>query len=221
MTTERIAQKFWSRVAITENPEDCWEWQAGGLTTGYGIMRYEQKERVATHIAWHLTHGTFPAQELLHICDNPPCVNPNHLRPGSHRDNMADMVTKQRHAFGERAGQSKLKNVDVARIVEMVLSGISQREVARQFGVSHTTVNDICRGKTWRLISPDVLPGRKLVNPQWRCQHCRQVFTDHAVKANGGVRKFCSRHCRWEYVREPGHGLICPTFELVKPASEV
>jgi len=103
---ETPEQRFWSRVAITANPEKCWEWQANCNPFGYGQVKLpEQSRPIGAHrYSYFLAHGKWPEPLCLHSCDNPPCVNPQHLREGTHADNNADMMTRGRHV---KAGRKK------------------------------------------------------------------------------------------------------------------
>jgi hypothetical protein len=89
-------------VGWTVTPSDCWEWNGKRNDNGYGIfnaLRHGVKgERAHRAVYQHLTGETLPDDELLrHKCDNPPCVNPEHLIPGTHQDNSNDMVERRRH----------------------------------------------------------------------------------------------------------------------------
>lgn len=94
--SEKDIQRFWSKVAITDNPDDCWLWTAGTVT-GYGSFGFQGRMRIASRVAWEITNSEIPAgMKVLHTCDNPLCVNPKHLFLGTQLDNMRDMVRKGR-----------------------------------------------------------------------------------------------------------------------------
>src|ERR1035437_755093 len=97
-----IETRFWDRVLMGDG---CWPW-AGKIHvgTGYGVVyagggRGHEREERAHRVAWALTFGPIPpGLSVLHKCDNPPCVNPDHLYLGTHQDNMADVVARGRGA---------------------------------------------------------------------------------------------------------------------------
>ena len=95
-------KRFWDKVAIA-GPDDCWEWQASFHTTGYGQIKYNRKKWKAHRISWILTNGEIPNTLcVLHKCDNPKCVNPNHLFLGTLKENTQDMLKKNRGRWKDR-----------------------------------------------------------------------------------------------------------------------
>lgn len=90
MTREEV---FWLRV---EKSDGCWNW-TGKLVKGYGSFRLKGVSGRANRVSWFLAHGNLPKElHVLHKCDNPKCVRPDHLFLGTHLDNMRDMVEKNR-----------------------------------------------------------------------------------------------------------------------------
>lgn len=88
-------ERFWSKV---DKSGECWYWTASRDPKGYGTFGFEGKVHKAHRIAYTLAFGEIPAgAHILHSCDNPPCVNPGHLRPGTHTENMQDKVMHGRH----------------------------------------------------------------------------------------------------------------------------
>lgn len=95
-TGTTLAERFWSRVALTADDSRCWEWVAS-RSHGYGVLTFEGKTWRAPKCAWFLTYGVEPTLLMLHHCDNPACVNPKHLYEGTQQDNINDMIRRNRN----------------------------------------------------------------------------------------------------------------------------
>ena len=94
-----LGRKFWSNVDIG-GEEDCWEWLGACSEKGYGICSKYGGTRLAHRVSWMEANGQIPYSMLVcHHCDNPPCVNPNHLFLGTMKDNLDDCIAKNRHPF--------------------------------------------------------------------------------------------------------------------------
>ncbi len=131
----------------------CWLWTAGLDTKGYGGFRFRGRLRSAHRVAWELYRGPVPSGThygttcVLHRCDVPACVNPDHLFLGSQADNVADRDRKG------RSGSAKLSEADVTAIRRAVASGEQQCSVASRHRVSQSAVSLIVTQKTWRRVS--------------------------------------------------------------------
>lgn len=105
---------------------------------GYGRFMIERREELAHRAAWMLHVGEIPAGMLvLHSCDNPPCVRPDHLFLGTHAVNTADMMRKG------RCKTTKLTDEQVREIRALRAAGIRLRVIAERFRVATSTVSDI------------------------------------------------------------------------------
>lgn len=94
-------------------------------------------------------HGPLGDLFAIHTCDNKMCINPDHLRPGTSKDNAQDMASKNRHMFGEINGNSKLTEAQAKEIYHMI--GV-HKEIGELFGVDRSTVSLIKRRKLWKHI---------------------------------------------------------------------
>lgn len=147
------AERFWSRVEV-RGKDDCWPWIAAINSGGYGQFRIDGKENGAHRVSWILANGRIPAGgHICHHCDNPSCVNPRHLFLGSNKINHEDKVAKKRHRFGASHPAARLHEDAVRKIKVLALSERTLASIAQQFKVSHATVSDIAKGRTWSSIS--------------------------------------------------------------------
>jgi len=148
---EQIAN-FHSYCKVNEKTEDnCLEWTACLFSNGYGQFTWKGITVRAHRLAYELHHGREIAEGMmiLHDCDNRKCCKIDHLREGTHQDNMADRNIKDRQAKGESAGNSKLTPIQVAEIREKI-KNCSQTELATEYNVSNATISHIINNKTWK-----------------------------------------------------------------------
>jgi hypothetical protein len=83
-----LEERFWEKVN-KNGPNGCWVWTASLTSTGYGQIEVDYQKVKAHRVAYKLLVGDIPTdKELDHLCQNPVCVNPEHLQPVSHRDNV-------------------------------------------------------------------------------------------------------------------------------------
>lgn len=131
-----LAQRFWLSVGPL-TATNCVEWQRSADRKGYGKMWVASASRRATHVRWFLCHGEWPQGQMMHSCDNPSCVNIDHLRVGTAADNIADKTAKGRQARGERNGNSKLTEDKVRAICA---SDEANKIIAAKLGVHPSLV---------------------------------------------------------------------------------
>lgn len=150
-----LAERFWVRVKIA-GPDDCWEWTGSGVPKGYGTLcEGRWKRHYAHRLSYELHFGPIPdGFEVLHTCDNPPCCNPAHLYIGTAHDNMQDCLKRGRHnpPRGTRSAHAKLTDETVRAIRQAHASGVSCAELARQYGVSVSTIGAVARRGSWQHI---------------------------------------------------------------------
>lgn len=153
---EKLPERFWSKIRFGDIKE-CWEWIAGKTTAGYGSYS------IVINGKWDKTYAhRFILEKLqtniknlcsLHSCDNPGCVNPNHLFPGTKQDNMDDMYSKGRDRHNPNRGsqhhRSKLNESQVIEIKKRVANGEKQISIARFFNVTKAQIYNIRMGKSW------------------------------------------------------------------------
>ena len=135
---------------IGEPNSGCWLWLGTINRDGYGSVRDTALER--TVLAHRLVYKTLvgpipPRKVLLHRCDNPCCVNPDHMCVGTTAENNADMRDKGRQARGTRHGSNKLS---VEQVIAIREAAGTQDSIAARFNIHRTTVCQIKSGKRWK-----------------------------------------------------------------------
>lgn len=147
-----ILDRFWSKV---EKTDTCWLWTGATTKCGYGVLKIggrKGKPVYAHRLSLEIHSGKpLEAAHVVHRCDNPRCVNPAHLFPGTNQDNIADMVAKGRQARGEKSGSARLTAEQVGEIQALSASGVGPTEISKQYGVHSNTVRSIVRGRTWQV----------------------------------------------------------------------
>lgn len=139
--------RFWSKVA-KGHPDQCWEWQASMGDT-YGKFWIDGHYDKAHRVAYTLIHGEIPAGLVVrHKCDNPRCVNPNHLELGTQKDNAQDSMDRNRRhkPKGELNTRAVLTETDVRAIRN---DPRNNAEIARDYGVARTSISNIKNFKSW------------------------------------------------------------------------
>lgn len=144
-----VAERFWAKVAKSDEPGGCWLWEGAAGSNGYGNFWLGRTNVSAHRVAFELTFGPIPAGLVVcHTCDAKLCVKPLHLFAGTYADNERDKMAKGRQANGERQGLSKLTAADVVAI-RALRGRESTRAIARTFGIAQTSVRDVLSGRTW------------------------------------------------------------------------
>lgn len=134
----------------------CVLWDKYCTKAGYGQLRRNGKCEYAHRVAYVEANGVtledIVGIEVRHKCDNPPCINPEHLELGSHADNMADMKKRKRSPSGERNGQVKLTAEQVAWVRANYIPRhreLGGSAMARTLGVCQQNISDIIHGRRW------------------------------------------------------------------------
>ncbi len=147
-----FAERFWYRVKKTDT---CWIWIGGKDTKGYGCYSRENGGRAHIVAYANLVEPVPKGMCVLHRCDNPSCVRPDHLFLGTKDDNNKDRHAKGRTSHvgrnpGSAHGMSKLDEQKVKDILVLRRSGMGLREIAACFGVSKSVISLVALRKRWQ-----------------------------------------------------------------------
>lgn len=148
MKKEPTVERFWRFV---DKSKACWIWTGSKTSAGYGKI-WDNRTELAHRFSYKLAFGPIPkGLYVCHHCDNPSCVNPEHLFIGTNSDNLRDLVNKGKFhpATGEAHGSARLTSEEVRRIRNETMTA---RAAAALFGISERHVRGIRQGKTWRTI---------------------------------------------------------------------
>lgn len=151
---EAIKKNF-DKHWIEDTQTGCWNWTGALIGKGYAQFQVRRggenkTDKYGHRWSWRIHKGRLAeGDKVLHKCDNPRCVNPNHLFVGTTADNAQDMKEKGRHLYGERNSKVVLTETKVLKIHAMSAQGVSQATIARNFGVSQIQVSRIIRGERW------------------------------------------------------------------------
>ena len=141
--SESAISRFWSRVDIRD-PQECWEWQGACWASGYGQFKVKKQRYRAHRVAFVIAGGELGQGTVVrHRCDNRRCVNPSHLEPGTHEDNMADMQKRGRASHGTRHARSRFSEDDVIAMRSAYSYGEPVAEIAARFGVGPAVLNNL------------------------------------------------------------------------------
>lgn len=145
--TTTIDAAFLRKMSLLDPLSGCWIWQ--GLiprSHGYAIFSGRRVNR----LSYQVFHGPISANIfVLHECDNPACINPDHLYAGDHQRNMQDRTDRGRNLVGDRHPRARLTAGDIPHIRAAVAAGRTQRGVAAEFGVAQSQIWSVCSGRTW------------------------------------------------------------------------
>jgi hypothetical protein len=153
-----LKERFLNKV---EKTDSCWLWKGKRLSDRryngafrYGVFWIGDREHRAHRVSYELHYGPIPeSMEVLHRCDNPPCVNPDHLFLGTQKENGADMAKKRRSTIGIKNPMAKVTE-DTVRAIRRLPSNLFDREIALMFHLSREQVGNIRRFRSWKYITP-------------------------------------------------------------------
>lgn len=140
--------------ALKSDGEDCIIWPYNKTNNGYGHVRVDGKNRIASNYVCKMAHGAKPddKDDAAHSCGVNDCVNPRHLRWATKPENQADRLIHGTNLRGERSPHAKITEVQALAV--MGLKGVkSQRKIAAEFGISNMQVARIHKGESWGWLS--------------------------------------------------------------------
>lgn len=142
-TEDRFIEK------VLKQADGCWGFQSSKARGGYSRFHLQGRTRRAHIVSYELFKGPAGGKFVCHTCDNPPCVNPEHLFLGTPAQNSSDMKAKARQARGPTSGRSKLTESAVHQIRA---STLTQQALADQFGVSQVAISKVQLRCNWKHI---------------------------------------------------------------------
>lgn len=153
-----MVARFWAMVS---EQGDCWIWGGALDRDGYGRIGLPggHSKYIRSHrFSWLIHYGPIPTQMcVLHRCDNPSCVRPDHLWLGTTADNQTDMMAKRRSTHGDRSARARLNKAQVLSVLEMLADDVPGATIARHFAVSASAISAIKRCRTWRYVGIEKL----------------------------------------------------------------
>ncbi len=152
MLVERTPKRdalFWDKVLKLDGDDACWPWIGAKNQAGHGWITVttngKQRYFFAHKVSYEWEKGELNAGQIVrHTCDNPPCVRPRHLIPGTHQDNMDDMVERRRHV-----GNREIDEETAVRIRVRRAAGESAKLLGAEHGLTPQHVSNICTGVYW------------------------------------------------------------------------
>lgn len=158
-------KKIFLKKINKNSKNSCWNWKGYINPSGYGEFFCSKKNKhIRAHrLSYSLFKGEIPeGMFVCHTCDNPSCVNPDHLWVGTPKDNVQDMIKKGRGSKPplhreEDQHKSKLTKKDVLKIIEIYYKGMSQNKISKIYKVNVSTINIIFRKKSWKKITKGII----------------------------------------------------------------
>jgi hypothetical protein len=144
---------------IEKNDDGCWNWTGGVVGKfGHGQFRFGDRSMVASRMSWILFRGEIPSDDsaygtkhVCHKCDNPKCVNPEHLFLGDNQVNVDDKISKGRHRYGVSLGRAHGNaKLDEAKVRYIRTSELPTSHIARELGIAQATAWAIKNRKAWK-----------------------------------------------------------------------
>ena len=141
------SERFWSKVALTADINRCWLWQGSTNNhNGYGTLRVNGQGWLAHIYAWYITYGEKPTLKLLHSCEVAHCVNPHHLREGTQKENIHEMMLRNRYYQGVQITKEM-----VLKTLHLYQNQQNRAQIAKTVGIGYHAVTRIVQGTHWSL----------------------------------------------------------------------
>lgn len=186
---DHFFERYADRI-IPEPNSGCWLWCGSQIPKGYGTLTSGGASHYAHRAAYECAHGKGTAQGhvIRHQCDQPCCVNPDHLLSGTNRDNSQDAVRRgrMRAPRGEKNAKAKITDAQALNVAHMARSGMTATEIANATAISRPTIYTILKGANWRHLDVAVPDRRRtrVIPPYGTGEDCpRAVLTRPQVVA--------------------------------------
>ena len=147
--------RFWMKVD-KQGPQDCWPWKAATRNGGYGAFSVQRRKNRSTsrpiatahRVSYEIAHGKKLRRGMLimHICDNPGCVNPAHLKLADHATNSLDAALKGRMKTGPMKSRARSK-IRIQHLKTLYNLLGTEQAVAEVLCLSHTRINQLLHGR--------------------------------------------------------------------------
>ena len=142
-------------IDYTVNANGCWVWKWSVHPKGYAVVLFKGRQRKAHRVAYERANGPIPGGQIIrHLCGNPSCINADHLRAGTPKDNARDMV-----ASGNQHNQKLTPNDGTEIRRTFAADNISRAAIARKYGVTTGAIRSIIANVDFN--DPDYTPPPK------------------------------------------------------------
>ncbi len=147
----KVSRYDWLVAHAKSDTLDCLPWPFSNCDW-YHTVRHDGRWTKAHRLMCEIAHGLPPDKGYfaLHSCDNKWCVNPQHLRWGTQKDNVADCLSRCRHVYGTKSPRAMLTDAIVKEIRALRENGITYNELERRFGVSKGSIWHAANGSQWK-----------------------------------------------------------------------